>query len=178
MKELFEIFIVFFRIGLFTFGGGYAMLPLIEREVVGNKKWATKEDMTNYIALSQCTPGVLAVNCATFVGYKKRKFLGSVFATIGVVLPSVIIITIIATFISNFAEYEITKRIFAGVRICVGALIINTVINLCKSNVKDFVGLVLFVLGFLATLFFSSPVICIVISLIVGLLVYRGGDKN
>ena len=102
IKEICELVVSFFKIGIMTFGGGYAMLPMLQRELVENRKWVTEEEILNYFAIGQCTPGVIAVNTATFVGYKRCKIPGAIFATIGVVLPSMIIITIIAAVLSNF----------------------------------------------------------------------------
>ena len=112
MKDLFDLFCTFFKIGTFTFGGGYAMLSLIQREVVENKKWATEEEILDYYAIAQCTPGVIAVNTATFIVNKNKGVSGSIAATLGVVLPSVIIITLIAALLQNFMQYEIVEKIF------------------------------------------------------------------
>ena len=110
MKELFNLFFVFARIGAFTFGGGYAMLPMIQKEIVESRKWASDEEIMNYYAVGQCTPGVIAVNTATFIGYKLRRIPGAIFATLGVIFPSVVIITIIAAFLSNFNEYIYVQK--------------------------------------------------------------------
>ena len=104
MKELADLFLSFCRIGGFTFGGGYAMLPMIQKEIVEQRKWATEEEVMDYFAIGQCTPGVIAVNTATFIGYKRKGILGGIAATAGVVFPSIIIVTIIAAFLNNFAE--------------------------------------------------------------------------
>ena len=103
MRELFELLLVFARIGAVTFGGGYAMLPILQRELVEKRGWVTEEEIMDYFAIGQCTPGVIAVNTATFVGIKLRGYPGAVFATVGIVLPSIVIITLIAAVISNFA---------------------------------------------------------------------------
>ena len=110
IKELFALVVSFFKIGIMTFGGGYAMLPMLQRELVENRKWVTEEEILNYFAIGQCTPGVIAVNTATFVGYKRCKIPGAIFATIGVVLPSMIIITIIAAVLSTFARDKADKN--------------------------------------------------------------------
>ena len=104
MKELFDLFWTFCKIGALTFGGGYAMLPLIQREIVENKKWSTEKEILDYYAVGQCTPGVIAVNTATFIGYKLRGIIGGIVATLGVIFPSIVIILIIATFLQNFAD--------------------------------------------------------------------------
>ena len=129
MKELFDLFWTFCKIGALTFGGGYAMLPIIQREIVENKKWSTEKEILDYYAVGQCTPGVIAVNTATFIGYKLRGITGGIIATIGVVFPSLIIILTIASFLQNFADMAIVQSAFAGIRVAVVALIITTVIK-------------------------------------------------
>ena len=136
MKKLWELVTTFFKIGILTFGGGYAMLPMLQREVVEKHKWATEEELLNYFAVGQCTPGVIAVNTATFVGYYQKGVLGGIVATVGVVLPSLIIITVIAMVLSNFAHIEVVQHAFGGIRIAVGAMIASSVINLIRKNVK------------------------------------------
>ena len=110
MKELADLFLSFCRIGGFTFGGGYAMLPMIQKEIVEQRKWATEEEVMDYFAIGQCTPGVIAVNTATFIGYKRKGVLGGIVATAGVIFPSIIIVTIIAAFLNNFAEIAVLKN--------------------------------------------------------------------
>ena len=180
MKDLITLFMAFARIGLFTFGGGYAMLPMLQKEVVEKQKWATENEIMDYFAVGQCTPGVIAVNTATFIGYKQKGILGGIAATLGVIFPSIIIITIIASILSNFSEYAIVQSAFAGIRIVVAALVLNTVIKMYKSAVKDKIGIVIFlvtlVFGFVLSL---SPVIYIIIAAILGILYQkRGGFKN
>ena len=102
MKEYFDLFLTFAKIGGFTFGGGYAMLPIMQKELVEKKDWTTNEELLNYYAVGQCTPGIIAVNVSTFVGYQKKGILGSIFSTLGVVTPSIIIIILIASFLQNF----------------------------------------------------------------------------
>jgi len=171
MKELLKLFFVFARIGGFTFGGGYAMLPMIQKEIVENKKWATEEEIMNYYAVGQCTPGVIAVNVATFIGYKLKGLLGAVFATLGVIAPSVVIITIIAAFISNFAHIPVVQHALGGINVIVSVLVLNAVINLWKKGVKNIFGIILFVLAFVVSVFSNiSPLYTIVISVISGIL--------
>lgn len=137
MKICFELFLIFAKIGAVTFGGGYAMLPILQTELVDKRHWVTQDDLTDYFAIGQCTPGVIAVNTATFVGNKLAGIPGAIFATFGVVVPSMIIITIIAAFISNFADLQIVKSAFAGIRVCVCVLIFTSVVKLFKGAVKD-----------------------------------------
>ena len=122
LKKLLDLFLTFARIGGLTFGGGYAMLPMLQKEVVENRGWATEEELADYFAIGQCTPGVIAVNTATFVGYREAGILGGVMATLGVIFPSLVIITIIAAFIRNFADLPVVKHAFSGIRVCVCVL--------------------------------------------------------
>ncbi|MCE5343804.1 MAG: chromate transporter [Eubacteriales bacterium] len=134
MKEYLDLFVSFMLIGTMTFGGGYAMLPMLTREVVDKHHWATKEQLLDYFAIGQCTPGVIAVNTATFIGYRRRGAMGAAIATLGVVLPSLVIIVVIAMFLSNFMEIEWIAHAFAGVRIAVCALIAVTVVKLFRQS--------------------------------------------
>ena len=169
MKELLDLFLTFARIGGLTFGGGYAMLPLLQREVVDKRKWATNDELMDYYAIGQCTPGIIAVNTATFIGNKTKGVIGGIFATLGVVSPSVVIISVIAAFISNFAELEAVKHAFAGIRVCVFILILNAVIKLGKSSVKDGVTMAVFLAVMLGSILLdASPVIFVIIAGIAG----------
>ena len=171
MKTLLDLFITFAKLGAITFGGGYAMLPIIQREIVEKKKWATEEEVLDYYAIGQCTPGVIAVNTATFIGQKKKGVLGGVFATLGVVFPSVIIITVIAAFISNFADYPAVKNAFAGIRVCVAVLIINAIIKLWKKSVVDVLTFLIFLaVTVLSFIFDLSPIIYVVSASIIGII--------
>jgi len=171
LKVLWDLFATFFRIGAFTFGGGYAMLSLIQREVVNNKQWATDEEVLDYYAVAQCTPGVIAVNTATFVGYKQKGVLGAIAATFGVVLPSLIIITTIASILQNFMEYEIVQHIFGGIRVAVAVLIVNAVITMGKKAVKDVLCVIIAAVSFSVSLIFPdlSPVFVVLAAAIIGL---------
>lgn len=176
MKELFQLFAAFFRIGAFTFGGGYAMLPMIQKEIVEKYGWATDEEVLNYFAVGQCTPGVIAVNTATFIGYKKSGIKGAAAATFGVVCPSLIIIMIIAAFLKNFAQYEIVKNAFAGIRVAVAVLVVNAVVKMWKSGVKDFTGFVIFLIAFIISVFLGiSPIYIVAASVIAGILIKGRG---
>ena len=173
MKELWDLYRSFFAIGGLTFGGGYAMLPMLEREVVEKHHWATKEEILNYFAIGQCTPGIIAVNTATFVGYKHRGIAGGIVATLGVISPSLLIITAIAALLSNFMEITWVQHAFAGIRVAVCALIVSSVIKLAKSSVKQWWQIALAVAAFLVIAVFKlSPVwviiACILFSFIFG----------
>ncbi|MBE6023012.1 MAG: chromate transporter [Cellulosilyticum sp.] len=180
MKDLCKLFIAFFRIGLFTFGGGYAMLPMLQKEVVEKYKWATEEELMDYFAVGQCTPGVIAVNTATFVGYKQKGIMGGIIATLGVVFPSIIIITAIASVLSNFSDYPIVQHAFAGIRIVVAALVLNVVIKMYKTAVVDRLGIVIFLVSLILGLILSlSPVVYIIVSALIGVLYQKqGGFKK
>lgn len=180
MKELLDLFFTFARIGGLTFGGGYAMLPIIQKEVVEKRKWATEEEVMDYYAIGQCTPGVIAVNTATFIGYKNKGIIGGIIATLGVVFPSLVIISLISMFISNFADLEIVKHAFSGIRVCVCVLIINAVIKLGKSSIVDTAALLIFLAVFVSSVFFNvSPIIAVIASGFIGWLVkFIGGVKK
>ena len=171
MKELLDMFFTFARIGGLTFGGGYAMLPMLQEEVVEKRGWATEDELMDYYAVGQCTPGVIAVNTATFIGYKQKGIPGSIFATAGVISPSILIIGIIAAFIRNFAELAAVKNAFAGIRVCVCVLIFNAVSKLYKKAVIDLPTTVIFVLVFLGSVLFDvSPAVYVVLAGTAGIL--------
>lgn len=123
MKEYIELFSTFAKIGTFTFGGGYAMLPLIQKEVVEKKKWASEEEIMDYYAVGQCTPGIIAVNTATFIGYYQKGILGGIVATLGIVFPSIVIILFIAGFLQNFSDLAVVQHALAGIRVAVCVLV-------------------------------------------------------
>ena len=179
IKEICELVVSFFKIGIMTFGGGYAMLPMLQRELVENRKWVTEEEILNYFAIGQCTPGVIAVNTATFVGYKRRKIPGAIFATIGVVLPSMIIITIIAAVLSNFAHIPAVQHAFAGIRIAVSALIVASVIKLIKTNIKSIAQIIIAVAAFvLVAVFGQNPVFAVIGAAVAGLCLGKWGERR
>ena len=173
MPRLLDLFCAFFRIGLFTFGGGYAMLPLLQREIVEKKKWATEEEMLDYFAVGQCTPGVIAVNTATFVGFKEKKLSGAVFATLGIVSPSLVIITVIAALLSNFAHIAAVQNAFAGIRVAVFVIIFNSIVKLLKKYVVDKLTFAVFLAVFIGSVLLShvSPVVFIVAAAVLGIVV-------
>ena len=179
MKLLLDLFLAFARVGVMTFGGGYAMIPILEREIVDRHGWATEEELMDYYAVGQCTPGVIAVNTATFIGYKTAGSIGGVVATLGVVFPSVVIITLIAGILTNFADVPAVKSAFAAIRVCVCVLIFNAVLKLWKKAVVDRWTLVLFLGVFLLSVFFSvSPVIFVVVCAAAGILLTRMGVRG
>lgn len=180
MKVLWDLFATFFRIGAFTFGGGYAMLSLIQREIVETKKWATDEEVLDYYAVAQCTPGVIAVNTATFIGYKQKGVIGAIAATFGVVLPSLIIITVIAAVLQNFMQYKIVQHIFGGIRVAVAVLIVNAVITMGKKAIVDKFCAALAILAFLVSVIFPSvsPVFIVLAAALAGLATMKKGGAG
>ena len=172
MNKLMDLFFTFARICGLTFGGGYAMLPMLQKEVVEKRGWATEEELMDYYAIGQCTPGIIAVNTATFVGQKTAGVSGGIIATLGVVFPSLIIITIIAAFIQNFAHLAIVQNAFAGIRVCVCVLIFNAVVKLWKKSVIDKPTFAVFILVLLGSALTSlSPVVFIILAALFGIIV-------
>ena len=170
MNVLLELYLVFFKMGSFTFGGGYAMLPMIQEEIVTKRKWATEKEVLDYYAIGQSTPGIIAVNTATFIGYNQKGILGGIVATLGMVSPSIIIITIIASFFKDFQNYVLVQHGLAGVRVVVAALIFKTVIKMFKESVINWVGAVLFLLSFTVLVLFNiNPIFIILFSALIGI---------
>ncbi len=175
----FALYLAFLKISLLTFGGGYAMIPILEREIVDNHGWASNEELMDYYAVGQCTPGVIAVNTATVIGYKTAGVPGGVVATLGVVFPSVVIITLFAGLITRFADIPAVKSAFAAVRVCVCVLIFNSVLKLWKGAVKDKAALVLFLAVFLLSVFFDiSPIVFVVLCGAAGILFTKLGVRG
>lgn len=178
MSELWALYRSFFTIGALTFGGGYAMLPMLERELVEKRKWVTQEEILNYFAIGQCTPGVIAVNTATFIGYKRKKVIGGVAATLGVISPSIVIIVCIAALLSNFMDILWVQHAFAGIRVAVCALILASVVKLFKSNVKRWWHWPLAAGAFLTVAFGLSPVWVVAVAAVLGVTLGRKVDLH
>lgn len=181
MKELLELFLAFARIGGLTFGGGYAMLPMLQREVVEKKNWATEAELMDYFAVGQCLPGVIAVNTAVFIGSKVKGFAGALVASLGVISPSIAIIVVIAAFIESFSELPIVQNAFAGIRVGVCVLIFSSVLKLFKKAVIDKFTFGLFATIFLLSIFLDmSPIIFVIIAAVAGMVVYilKGGEAK
>ena len=179
MNRYFDLFVTFARVGVMTFGGGYAMIPILEREVVDKKGYATSEELMDYYAVGQCTPGVIAVNTATFIGQKLAGTPGGVVATLGVVFPSLVIISVIAGILTNFADLPVVQNAFAGVRVCVCVLVFNAVVKLWKGAVADKGALALFLLIFAASLFLDvTPVVYVVFAAVAGIILARLGVRG
>ena len=171
MKSFVEIFLTFAKIGLMTFGGGMTMLPILQREIVENKGWANEEEMMDYYALSQCTPGIIAVNISTFIGQKLKGIAGGILATLGVIFPSLVIITILAGVITNFSHLEAVQDAFAGIQVSVCVLIFNAAMKLLKKAVIDKRTLVIFLFVLAGGVFLDvSPVWFVLLAAAAGII--------
>ncbi len=172
LKNLFLLFITFAKIGSLTFGGGLTMLPLLTKEIVVKKKWATEEELLDYYAVGQCTPGIIAVNTATFIGYYRAGVLGGIFATVGMVFPSIVIIIIVASVLQQFMEYQIVASALMGIRAVVCALLAHTVITLARKSLVDMVTVILFVVGLVLCFIFDvTPILIVLIGGISGVII-------
>ena len=179
MKKLLKLFFIFMQVGGCTFGGGYAMLSLLQRVVVDKYHWATEEELMDYYAIGQCTPGIIAINTSTFIGYKQAGLLGAIAATVGFAVPSIVIITVIAAFIQNFAELEIVKHALAGIRVGVCVLIFDAVVKLGKKALINVPSIILFaVIALLAVFTDISTIVLIVAAGVAGYVMYRVGGKK
>ena len=179
MKELADLFLTFARIGGFTFGGGYAMLPMLQKEVVEARHWATEDELMDYYAIGQCTTGIIAVNTATFIGYKQRGILGGIAATLGVIAPSMVIITVIAAFIKGFADIPAVAQAFAGIRACVCVLIFNAVVRLGKKSLISKTAVAIFCVILALSLFTDlSPALLVILAGLFGVINGKIGGKK
>ena len=170
--KLWDLFWTFAKIGAMMFGGGYAMLPLLQREIVEKHHWATEEEMADYYAIGQCTPGIIAVNVATFIGRKEGGIPGAVAATLGQVFSCLIIISVIAGLLTNFATLKIVQDAFCAVRACVCVLIFNAVLKLMKTNIVDLPTLLIFIAVLAAALLVNvSPVVFVILSGVLGVII-------
>ena len=174
-----DLFLTFAKVGVMTFGGGYAMLPILQREVVENKGWATEEELTDYFAIGQCTPGIIAVNTATFIGQKNKGVPGGIIATLGLVFPSLVIISLLAGVITAFSHLAWVNHAFGGIRVCVCALILNAVVKLFKKAVIDVPTTIIFLVVALGSFFTPlSPVIFVLTAAAAGILLKNLGVKK
>ncbi len=176
IKELLQLFAIFFKVSICTSGGGYAMLPMFRRELVEKYGWATDEEILNYYAISQSLPGIIAVNVATFVGYRKRGFLGAFFSVCGIVLPSLLIITIIAIFFNQFSKYVYVQKALLGIRIAVASLLSVITYELIKKSIKNIFTVLVFAAVIAAILFLKmSPVYVVLLSIFAGSIYWFSG---
>lgn len=188
LKRYLELFLTFFKIGLFTFGGGYAMIAIIEDNCVERKKWITHEDMMNVTVIAESTPGPIAINCATFVGNKTGGFFGAIAATFGVVLPSFIIIYAISMFLDSFLQIEIIAHAFAGIKCAVGLLIISAAVNMIKKMKKEMLPCIILAASFVAMMLINifsvnfSSIVLMLIAAVVSIVVFainrKGGEAK
>ena len=173
MKECLYLFWVFAQMGACCFGGGYAMLSLLQKIIVEKHHWATEDELMDYYAIGQCTPGIIAINTSTFIGYKRKGIPGAIAASIGFLTPSIIIITVIAAFLENFADLPVVAHALAGIRVCVCVLILDAVLNLGKKSVRETSSWIIFLVT-AALAFFTniSTVILVVAAGVVGYVLY------
>ena len=195
IKALLELFLTMFKIGLFTFGGGYAMIAVFENEFISRKKWVESNEFLDMIAIAESTPGPIAINTATYIGYKREKIWGSIFSTLGMCLPSLIIIYVISLFFNQFLEIELVNKAFMGIQACVVFLILSAGIKLLKKLKKNAFNIIVFCMTLTCIVLFSlfsvdfSSIFYIVLSGLAGLVVYllgyfrtkkeeKGGDNQ
>lgn len=177
MKKLFELLLLFAKVGLFTFGGGYAMLPLLKAETVQKRGFLSEEELLDLYSIGQCTPGIIAINVATFIGYRQKGVWGAIFATLGMILPSLVIIVLIASILKQYMYNRYVAYAFAGVRICVVALIADIVYELWRKNVKIASDVLIFIGAILLLAIFKISAVWIVLLAAVSALIL-GEIKN
>ena len=170
LHDLVVLYTLFFRMGAVTFGGGYAMLPILRREIIQNHKWMSEETVMDYYALSQGLPGIIAINVSVFIGYNRRRIPGAVAAALGMVSPCIIIISIIAAFLSNFQDNPYVQNALAGISVCVAALILDAVVGMWKKGVKDAFGIVVCLVMLCLSVFTSiSPILLVIACALLGI---------
>lgn len=169
LKELLTIYFIFLRMGAVTFGGGYAMLPILRRDIVQTQKWMDEETIMDFYAISQGLPGIIAINVSVFIGYKQRKVPGAIAAALGMVSPCIIIISIISFFLAGFQDNPIVQHALSAISVCVVALILDAVIAMWKKGVKDVIGFIIFLIMFILNMFTGiSPIILIIVCALSG----------
>ena len=179
MQDYIDLFVSWFKMGLFTFGGGYAMLPMIQKEVIEKHGWATESEVMDYYAIGQCTPGIIAVNAATFIGYKVKGVTGGIVATLGVVSPSLIIIFLISTLITNFSELEVVQHALRGIQVAVCVLMFVAIEKLLKNGVKDLPSAMIFLVALVLSLFTNlSTVTLVIMAAVAGYVLYVVREKK
>lgn len=179
LKDLLSLFFVFFKIGSITFGGGLAMLPILEHELIKKRNWVSSRELIDYYAIGQSTPGIIAVNVATFVGHKRRGIIGAVVSTLGIVTPSVIIISLIALFISNFESIQWVQKALKGINISVAALLTIAAVKLCSKTVTRWYSAVFYASAFSAVYFFHVHTVFVILTAVLtGLILFFAGRKK
>lgn len=157
LKDLFTIYFAFFKVGAFTFGGGLAMMPMLQKELIEKKQWLTEEELIDYYAVGQSTPGIIAVNVATFVGYKRAGILGGIFGTLGIISPSLVIIMILANLINSISDYPIVQKALTGINVAVAALLTSVIINFAKKTIKNVWNAIFMLISFLLIFALKVP---------------------
>jgi chromate transporter len=174
-----DLMVTFFKLGALTFGGGYAMIPVVERELVKKRGWTNMDEVMNYYTIAQVTPGIIAVNLSTFIGYNRKGLLGGVLATISFVLPGVTLITIAAVCLTNIMDFPVVQHAFTGIRVAVGALILDTVIKLVKGVLKNWKALMIYVIAFALSFFWNvSPALLVIASGLAGLVLFPPAKQH
>lgn len=179
IKNLFNLYFSFAKIGTFTIGGGLAMMPMMQSELIEKRKWITDEELIDYYAVGQSTPGIVAVNVATFVGYKQMGIIGGIFATLGMVTPSLVIIMILASLINSINDFPIIQKALKGINVAVSALLTSTIINFMKKTIKKFTNAIFMMISFLLVFVFKLPSFWIILfALLIGVvLTYKEKKK-
>ena len=179
IKNLFNLYFSFAKIGTFTIGGGFAMMPMMQSELIEKRKWITDEELIDYYAVGQSTPGIVAVNVATFVGYKQMGIIGGIFATLGMVSPSLVIIMILASLINSINDFPIIQKALKGINVAVAALLTSTIINFMKKTIKKFTNAIFMMISFLLVFVFKLPSFWIILfALLIGVvLTYKEKKK-
>lgn len=179
IKNLFNLYFSFAKIGTFTIGGGLAMMPMMQSELIEKRKWITDEELIDYYAVGQSTPGIVAVNVATFVGYKQMGIVGGIFATLGMVTPSLVIIMILASLINSINDFPIIQKALKGINVAVAALLTSTIINFMKKTIKKFTNSIFMMISFLLVFVFKLPSFWIILfALLIGVvLTYKEKKK-
>lgn len=179
IKNLYNLYFSFAKIGTFTIGGGLAMMPMMQSELIEKRKWITDEELIDYYAVGQSTPGIVAVNVATFVGYKQMGIVGGIFATLGMVTPSLVIIMILASLINSINDFPIIQKALKGINVAVAALLTSTIINFMKKTIKKFTNAIFMMISFLLVFVFKLPSFWIILfALLIGVvLTYKEKKK-
>lgn len=167
IKQLLKLYLVFAKVGTFTIGGGLAMMPMLQKELIDKRHWITEDELLDYYAVGQSTPGIVAVNVSTFVGYKQLGILGGVIATLGMITPSLVIIMILAKFINSISDYPYVQKALNGVNVAVAALLTSVVVNLCKKTIKKPINVVFMLVAFVIVFFLKVPSFYVIIAALV-----------
>lgn len=171
-KENLQLFVSFLKVGSFMFGGGYAMLPLLERELIDNKKWINKDELLEILSISQMTPGTIAINAATYIGNKQGGIIGGILASAGIILPSLIIVTSLYFLMGNSMANEYVQKAFLGIRACLVAMIIHSVYKLFKTGIKNHISFFIFLAALVGLFLGLNPIMAIILGFVSGVVIY------